>query len=639
MLDLLEKEEARRTGRLTLMILKLFSIVLFCIYCYGTGYTFTRFVRRHSLEINVMRFGIGLGSIPAVMILLNQLGVPVDWRVLFVLSILVPAWDFLAARRRKQTEGERPPGSRLPVPVLTALAVTAISIVIYCGGPFTYPWLEDDDSWDHAAAVKFIAVEQHIHVPPGTFQYVNPYPPGYDLILAILHQTTPSVYWTIKFFNGLIIAWGILFFFYFSRELSRRDDRAALATVFLASIPCYLSHFIWAHALVVTLFFPAWYTILKTREDRRFIGPAILVNAGILLTHPLQAVKYFIMLLMLVLAFQLSERKLWKQTLGILSGAGLLSLSWWLPIFLSIKSGALKILMRSGTSDLGGVEQSGTFLAKIFSPTAGTATRSYVWQDYFFPPISNLINNPTGVGSTLCVLAVIGIIYAITRGIKEASGQKAYFLTLISWLIFTFLGMNSQTFHLPVGLIAFRFWMLFAIPVSMLAAEGFFWVLQGLTRPLVRKAMAVMMMVSILGTSAYFKVHVNSGPWPWGVYWTSSRELTGYIWLREHLPPGTKVFAFMKNYLVIGHDMHADYWSPSYQKDFAGAAELSTQELHDALKRHGFAYVIVGEREIKEFGTKKVEELLNRMNDGQLFEYVGGVRNSVWVFKTVVGRQ
>jgi len=252
--------------------MKILNIFLFLIYTYGLGYSLTRSIKEKGLEVTVIRIGIGLGCVPLLGIILNLLHIPLDWRIFLLLSSFFPLIDLMAAIKSKSLK--RPP--KITKTTLILLGIFLVCVFIYCSGPFNYPWLENDDPWTQAAGIKYIALEKNINVPSGEFQYLNPYPPGYGLLFGILHQTHQSLYWTLKFFNGLIIAFGYLFFYFFAKEFTKNNKKALFATFFLAAIPCYLSHFIWAHTLAVTLFFPALYTLLKSEEDKRFILPACI---------------------------------------------------------------------------------------------------------------------------------------------------------------------------------------------------------------------------------------------------------------------------------------------------------------------------------------------------------------------------
>ena len=284
----------------------LINIILFFVYLYGIGYNFTRFLKHHTIENTIIRVGIGLGAFPVLGILLNKLSLPLDWRIFFILSISFLLYDFIRYPPRIKETSKL----KLNKDTILLLVIFFISVFIYCTGPFQYPYLENEDPLTHAAGIKYIAIEKNVNVPCGEFQYINPYPPGYDLIFGILHQTSPSLYWTMKFFNGLIISLGFLFFYFFVREFTRNEAKVLLSTFFLAAIPCYLSHFIWAHSLAVTLFFPAFYCVLKCRDDKRFILPTGIVMAGIFLIQPTQSIKLCLMVFLLFIIIAIVNKKL-----------------------------------------------------------------------------------------------------------------------------------------------------------------------------------------------------------------------------------------------------------------------------------------------------------------------------------------
>lgn len=645
--------------------MNLISIIMFVIILYGLGHAATRFLplgklyrqeglkiadksyspspaslspqaiflKNNSLDTMILRIGIGLGMLPFLGLCLNFIHAPLDWRIFLVLSLAVPLYDWFLYLKEQKLRGLLSPPSKH---TLLVLGIFCACLVIYCQGPFSYPWLENDDSWTHAAGIKYIALEKNINVPAGVFFYINPYPPGYDLIFGIIHQIHPSLYWSLKFFNGLIVSFGFLFFYVFVKELTGNKNKALLSLFFLACLPCYLSHFIWAHALAVTLFFPALYAALRAGQDRRFILPGSLVISGILLTQPSQAVKFAVMLLLLVTASALFRRKGWQNMLIPLLVGGVLSLIWWGPRLYDMKTGNFRYAVRNETLVSGAVEKSPSELGKrLFDPKGGTATRTYTVEDYFIARKNNMINNPVGVGPVICLLALWGIFYSIGHIKNGAPEDKIYGATTLAWLVFTFLGMNSATFHLPIGLFAFRFWMLFAIPVSMLAAEAFDQAVIRKERSALKTATSIIVLTGVLATSGYYKFRVNTSPWPWGIYWNSPREIRGYVWLRHHLPPNTKVFAFTDNLFVIGNDMRADFWSGQYQKSFNHAVSLPPDELSRRLKHNGFQYVIIGEREVRKFGSDTIKMLLEGLTASGRFKLTFRIEHAVWIFEVV----
>ena len=607
-------------------MLETINIFLFLIYSFGFGYALTRRLA-NDLETNIMRIGIGLAAWPVLGILLNVLHIPLDWRIFLVLALALPLYD-LSAKGRLATVKFPKPSILMVVLFLTF----AVNVYIYCHGAFSYPWLEDDDSWGHAAGIKYISIEKNLNVASGLFHYINPYPPGYDLIFGVLHQTNPSLYWTLKFFNGFIISLGFLFFYVFAKDLTRNKDKALLATILLSMTPCYLSHFIWAHSLLITLFFPALYLLNKARREGNFLLPASLVIAGMILIQPTQTIKFLFFALILFLMHTIINKNFNKSFIIILLSAGLISLLWWLPVLDQMRSGTSKILVRQGAEINGDTPSTANTISRLFGPNKGTATRSYTWKDYILLTERNLINSPVGLGPFLSLLAILGIFFSLHHIKVGEKEEKVYLLTVLGWSVFTFLGMNTMTFHLPIGLFAFRFWLLFAIPVALLAAEAVHETLKIFTKPFFRTFVFAVFILSVVSTSGYMKYRMNTGIWPWGVAWTSIDELMGYVGLRMHLPPRTKVFTFKNNLLVIGCDMDADYWRKEYQVAFQDAMSLNLATLHRLLKEQRFQYLILGQKETEEYGLEAVNNKLNALRDNNLFKFIFG-NKAVKVFK------
>ena len=346
--------------------------------------------------------------------------------------------------------------------ILLVLFIVIVSFFIYTKGAFAYPWLEDDDPWNHATSIKYVAVEKNLSPPEKSFQYLKPYPPGYAAVLGLLHQTSDSIYWTMKFFNSLIISIGFMFFFLFVKHFLHNQKKAIIATFILASIPSYLSHFIWAHSLIVTMLFPALYAVEFLKTDRRWSIISILIIASIALTQPTQPIKLLIIFGIYFLVRCISARKLDFTLLAALFGGYLLSLIWWWnnwkPMFIMSAQGTFSQLLGA--------------IMNAFSPTSGTATRAYTFNEIVFAKLSNMINNPIGIGVMLSILIIVGLIAFILNYKKLLSKEYDYmWITLLS-SIYTFLGFNVITFNLPIGLIGFRFWMLFAVFASILATEG-----------------------------------------------------------------------------------------------------------------------------------------------------------------------
>lgn len=606
-------------------MLQFFPIIIFLIYLYGLGAAILK--KSYFIE----KISLGLSTVPILGVILNALHIPLDWRIFLGLALIMPIHQFIqwwkAGRVVSKFELHLPSWQTLLV-----LAVFIFALAIYCWGPFNYPWLENDDPWSHAASIKYIAIEKNLNVPSGQFQYLNPYPPGYDLTLGILHQITPSIYWTMKFFNGFFICLGFLFFYIFTEELTKNKSKAALATFFLAMIPCYLTHFIWAHSLAVTLFFPSFYFLLKSFRDRKYVIPAAICCASVALTQPTQTIKFMIMAALLIISFIPAKIK-WKNLGLVILIASIASLLWWGPVIFNALSGGSHIALRAGANITGYIGDTAEVTKSLFSPSGGTATQAYSWEHYLFTPEPNLINNPVGLGIMFCLLLLMGIIFSLINLIKTKNNtERAYLLTILLWLIFTFLGMNSMTFNLPIGLFAFRFWMLFAIPVSILCAEGVMSLQKFLSYKWNKILVVGLILFAVARVNLPFKWWFNTSEWTYGVHWASDQDVEGYVWMRENLPVDTKVFSFSDNILVIGHDMQADFWSKDYQEKFDQAFKQPLNQLHQHLTEMGYEFLLISPKDIRKYGREDVNQKIKSLIEDNHFQLIFN-NSAVKIFK------
>jgi hypothetical protein len=286
-----------------------------------------------------------------------------------------------------------------------AILIFFVSLFIYANGSFKYPWLEDSDPWHHASGIKYVSIEKDVFNTGDNFMYINPYPPGYDLFFGVLHQTSVSLYWTMKFFNALIISLGILFFYFFAKKIIRHRGKALFATFILASIPSYLSHFIWAHSLVITLLFVALYCVEMYFEDKKWGIASIIVIASIVLSQPTQPIKFAVIFGAYFLVKWISTKKFDWKLLGSLFLGYILSIIWWADKWKGMLGkgagyGVEKHAhLYTGKSFFGRIL---TVLQEGFAPYSGTATRPYSFQELFFaqPKTRLSINNSSPYSAT-----------------------------------------------------------------------------------------------------------------------------------------------------------------------------------------------------------------------------------------------
>src|SRR3989344_2344898 len=189
------------------------TILLFFTYTFSLGYTITSFVKNSDnfLERNLMRIGFGLALLPLLGLILNLLRMPIDWRILLAISVAHPLYHIIRNKPKLNLSFKI---TKTDISILLMLVIFAANFYIYASGAFNYPYLEDDDSWGHAMGIKYVSAEKTVLEKTSVdFHYIDPYPPTYDLLMGVLLQTGSSVYWTLKFFNALIISLSIIFFY------------------------------------------------------------------------------------------------------------------------------------------------------------------------------------------------------------------------------------------------------------------------------------------------------------------------------------------------------------------------------------------------------------------------------------------
>lgn len=613
------------------MIFKIITTILFFIYTYGLGSLVLNRYKCGALENIFLKIACGLALFPIIGIGLSLCHIPIHWSIFFILSLIG------IAKNRSGLFNGRKISVNLKEMItfrnVTLLILIGFCLLIYCYGPFHYAWLEDDDPWQHAAGAKFIALEKTVAIGSGIFQYINPYPPGYDLIMAVLHQTLPSIYWTLKFFNGLIITLGIIFFYFFAKELFKDQKAALCSTAILVAAPSYMSHFIWAHSLAIALFFPAFYFFIKAGKDKRNFWPAVICLSGVFLSQPTQSIKCAAMILLIIFAWLIVYRKFPKQFIFIPLTMMVVVSLWYLPFVVpQWQKGDMKIMATTSTKVIEDHADEQGFLSVMFNPKGGSATRSYSWRDYVFPPKSNMINCPLGVGMTILFLSLLGFLHVVWSYRRAEAEHRFVYFNIILWMLFCFLGLNSETFSLPIGLYAFRFWPLLTIVIALLAGMGMMTALNILSGKK-RTLFLVLICFTIFSESAAAKYRINTAIWRAGLDWPLFSEMSGYVWLRKNIPLNTKVFMFTKNYLVIGHDMRSDYWDLSYQEDFEQSITEDLYTFHQKLIRHQYEYLVIGDREKNMFGRQIMIDKVRGMNESALFSLIYQVDGNAWIFK------
>ena len=660
------------------------TIVLFFVYTFCLGFAATSFVKNSDnfIERNLMRIGFGLALVPFLGLLLNLLRIPIDWKIILSLSLVYPLYHLI---KNKLQLKPRFAITKTDLSIFAMLVIFLVNLYVYASGAFNYPYFEDDDPWSHAMGVKYVSIEKTVFEKTSVgLHYIDPYPPTYDLFLGILLQTDNSVYWTLKFFNALIISLSTIFFYFFVKEFAQDKNKALFASFALASIPAFMSHFIWSIALTMPLYFVVFYALERIKYDKKWWIVASLAMVTALTSSPTHSTYFGLFFILYLFAKMILERSILIHYIlsGVL-GALLSFIFWWGPMIL--KYGFYQTLKSLGI---------GVGTGRALS-IGGTGDRIYSFSDFFVAQNQNMINNPIGIGIVLSVLSFLALIFLIYTNYNELKKNKVtitsiflvinalmlfflfktytgklwdeklasitffqfffresfillilmitlfilvvllivgyrnehftekYLVIVLVWFILTFYAVNAGPFKYKLS--PFRAWMLLAIPVCILSAEGAF-NLMSISKKYMgnigKYSMLVILLTGIYFTSAQQKIAVNTAIWSAGGFWTYfkdesgriySPELDGYLWLKDNIPANTNVFTFVNNAPIIAFDKFTCHWCEDINDFQKNGFNKDMQETYNWLKSKDYKYIVIDGQTTRRFGINETNEKLHSL--------------------------
>ncbi len=447
----------------------------------------------------------------------------------------------------------------------------------------------------------------------------------------------------MKFFNALIISLSLLFFFFFAKEFFGSKKSALIATLSLAMIPAYMSHFIWAIALTMPVFLVALYSIEQIREDKKWYWITGLLIASMLVTQPSLALIGVVMIGMYWFVKSLTERKIDTPIFYAMVIGVVLSLLWWIPMLI-IHGSPLHLQSPHAWNgildDPGKIDRVTQTQSKLFN-WGGTADRIYTLSDFIVAHDQNMINNPIGIGIVLSGMLIISFLIAFSFLKKDVAEKRFKTLLLLFWLLFAFLGVESAA--LPIQFFAFRFWMVFALAVSLISVIGIEWIsdrLHQLKIPIILTLL--IMFTGIFFTSFIQKYTANTAEWPPGIGWTDNNQLlvdyNGYSNFLLSLPKNTHIFAFSgKDDFVLGLDGYSCWWCPDIAQQRWSLLKTNATEIHRWLKDQGYEYAIMDGLTYKYIAridkneTALINPRLNEMIDSGLFVPIKQIDGGVFL--------
>lgn len=570
--------------------MSILTIILFFVYTWGIGHTIASFFKKPEslVERVVMEIGFGLGTIPILLALMNLIRIPTDWRILLVISVAYPAYEI--SKNYKKLALKFP--SSFSITYFILFVIFGLTLFMYLKGAFGYAYLEDDDPWSHAYSIKYVAVEKTLYDPDTVdFKYIDPYPPGYTGLMAILHQTSPSMNWTLKFFNALVISLSILFFFFFARKFFDSGSKALMATSVLAMIPSYMSHFIWAISLAMPVLITAFYSIERVKDDNKIWILAAILISSMLVTQPSLALKGSVMIFIYWAVKSGIERKFDRPLFYAMALGVALSMLWWLPM-LMIHGSPLENQW-AGINDNNILDRVVDTPGKLFS-WGGTADRIYTFSDFFTAKGQNMINNPIGIGSVLSLLIAFSAAIALLNLRADIRNKNFKAPLLLALLLFAFLGVNGA--RLPVQFFAFRFWMVLAFAASLICVVFFDFLKEKTGKASI--IFALILLAAVSYTSFIPKYTVNTAEWPPGIGWFDNNKLlvdyNEYSKFLLSLPKDAKVFPFSgKDDFIIGLDAYSCGWCPGVALERWTLLDKNATEIHSWLKKNDYEYAVM----------------------------------------------
>ncbi len=609
----------------------IFTIILFFLYLWGLGYSITRWSKKEEsgLDRFFINLMIGFATMPILFVILEIIQYPfhngflIDWRVLALLCIVIPVYDLIRDLRKKTFKVTLPKFAMTKRNIihLTLISLVLLTFFMYHHGAFKYDWLEDSDPWKHATSASYIRYERTIlHNPDARFpSYFDPYPATYDAILGILHQTSPSLNWTLKFFNALIVTLPVLFIFYLAQLIFHNSTKALFAAFAYAMIPATLSHFIWSHALVPGMLIAGLYAYEKYFDESSWLIPAVVAISSFMLTTPTGGVKIVLLLFVYWLGKTLAAKKILWKTLGVAIIGVLLSMSWW--GFEFARYGGVEGAWDVGFStsidvvaeppqdaaEVSFIQKAYHAFRSFFDPQTGSGSRPYTFADFFIATPDNLINNPIGIGIVLSILGILGISLCLWYCI---SWKYTYAWPLLLVFVVSFLGVNVQTFHLPIGLFAFRWWMILAVPAALLAAEGYSYLHERISKTSISPLfLLIAVVIGAFFTSGLVKYEVNTSYWMASQGFHDVTELEDYSWL-YNLPRDSKILTPTRfNFRVIGYDKYSCEWCPEIQQYRATIRDRTPMEIATFMKTQGIPYFMVDATLLPPTGNMTGEEI------------------------------
>jgi len=594
-----------------------------------------------SIKHIVVLLAIGLSGFVIIANIFNIARIPLHWLSFLIISLIIPIYHYIIANKKNKLKFNFRFDIKKDYGILIAILLGIILFAVYFNGATGYQYLENDDPWDHALASKYVAIEQTAFEPENfDFHYLDPYPPAFDILMGVLHQLNNSMYFTLNLFNSILCGIAIIFFYLFANKIFKDNVLSVFSTVLIFALPSFMSHFIWSQTLAITLFFPAWYFLLKslkTQNYKDFILTGIF-SAAILITQPSTAFNFTIMTIFLLLiyfifdliellskkdnkSFDLFKKKLFNYSIFAITTIVLAGIYWFTMFGMYGFADTMEGVGFSIHKTLGDGDTSGGLI--------------YTVKDFVFAPKSSKMDQPTGWGWMVSILLIPGLIY-LFKNIKSKKDNKII-LILLSWFIFTFLGTQGNA--LAFKLFPHRFWVFLAIPFVLIATYGAKILIQKIDNKNVKLFILALLIIGVLYSSWIPKHAVETSHWPPGVRFTSYEEVAIYSEILNKLPKNSRIFMYTNrdDKHILGVDQYSPTWKTSVVEFKDNIINKTIDDTYDFLIENDYDYMILGgisfKEMSKEFGENEtrdhIQKLLTNINNRTYFTVVAQNQGAV----------
>ena len=220
----------------------------------------------------------------------------------------------------------------------------------------------------------------------------------------------------------------------------------------------------------------------------------------------------------------------------------------------------------------------------------------YSLRDFVFVTVTgNKIDQPVGIGTTVFVLLVIGVVfysYKIYKQ-KQLSKENKVLLIWIVWFFFTLLGIQGN--GLPIKLFPHRFWVYMALAIAVIVGC----VLDDFTKFIKHNKKTYSLFFLIIIVSLYYtsikpKIAFQTSEWPPSRHqWMVSSQLLAYLEFSK-LDGNVPVLSLCANNRMDGLNFISYDWQPdvvNLKERIYNGQSIDSAEFDKIVNKYNYKYI------------------------------------------------